>query len=315
MIVDRVSSTSRSSPGCCAARCSPRRRTTSCSLLAPSGCRGGYFSLAPPPERRLAGDRPGHARDGDGDHRRRLRSASSGWGPPDPSTPEWGTMLADVNRYFASGPHLAIAAGHRHRADRPRLQPDRGRPARGARSRSCAAGEHEDAQRAAPLGGGAQGRVLDEPRHCPTRSTASPSTSPPGETLGIVGESGCGKSVTLARPPRLSSSPRRARHGRVRAMFEGRDLLDAFLTTLLRKIRGRDIAMIFQDPMTSLNPVLTIGRQIREALETHFDLDKKAVERARSPSSSTGSASAITSGRRLSSILCCDRNLLKLKHF
>src|SRR5688572_19324909 len=57
-------------------------------------------------------------------------------------------------------------------------------------------------------------------------------------------------------------------------MFEGRDLLK-LKDDELRKIRGRDIAMIFQDPMTSLNPVLTVGRQIREALETHFDMDKK----------------------------------------
>ena len=63
-------------------------------------------------------------------------------------------------------------------------------------------------------------------------------------------------------------------------MFEDRDLLQ-LQDKQLRKIRGRDIVMIFQDPMTSLNPVHTIGKQIREALVTHFDLDKKeADERA-----------------------------------
>jgi oligopeptide transport system ATP-binding protein len=96
-----------------------------------------------------------------------------------------------------------------------------------------------------------------------------------GETLGIVGESGCGKSVTSLAV--MGILPRAGRVTSGRALFDGSDLL-----TLgdrdLRRIRGKEIAMIFQDPMTSLNPVLTIGRQIRESLQTHLGLDKKQAE-------------------------------------
>jgi len=93
----------------------------------------------------------------------------------------------------------------------------------------------------------------------------------PGDTLGIVGESGCGKSVTSLAI--LGILPRAGKVTSGTAMFGDRDLF-RLSDRELRRIRGRDIAMIFQDPMTSLNPVLTIGRQIREALETHFDLSK-----------------------------------------
>jgi oligopeptide/dipeptide ABC transporter ATP-binding protein len=101
-----------------------------------------------------------------------------------------------------------------------------------------------------------------------------------GETLGIVGESGCGKSVTSLAL--LGILPRAGRAVAGTARFEGRDLLQ-LSDRELRDVRGKDIAMIFQDPMTSLNPVLTIGKQIREALVTHFDMDdaaarKRAVE-------------------------------------
>jgi oligopeptide/dipeptide ABC transporter ATP-binding protein len=94
----------------------------------------------------------------------------------------------------------------------------------------------------------------------------------PGETLGIVGESGSGKSVTALGL--LGLLPRAGRVKGGTAMFEGRDLIK-LRGREMRKLRGHQLAMIFQDPMTSLNPVLTIGRQLREPLETHFGMNKK----------------------------------------
>src|SRR5262249_17736192 len=96
-----------------------------------------------------------------------------------------------------------------------------------------------------------------------------------GETLGIVGESGCGKSVTSLAL--LGILPRAGRIASGSAMFAGRDLLD-LSDSEVRRVGGKEIGMIFQDPMTSLNPVLTIGRQIREALETHFGMDREPAE-------------------------------------
>ncbi|TYP56127.1 ABC transporter ATP-binding protein [Thermosediminibacter litoriperuensis] len=100
-----------------------------------------------------------------------------------------------------------------------------------------------------------------------------------GETLGMVGESGCGKSVTsLAIMRLLPSPPARITSGKI--LFEGEDLLQKSEAEM-RRIRGNRISMIFQEPMTSLNPVFTVGRQISEAIMLHQKLSgKEAVERA-----------------------------------
>ena len=89
---------------------------------------------------------------------------------------------------------------------------------------------------------------------------------PRGRTLGIVGESGCGKSVLSLSIMRLLSHPGRIAGGRV--LLEGRDLA-SLSSAAMREVRGRDIAMIFQEPMTSLNPVHSVGFQITEAIRAH----------------------------------------------
>ena len=96
-----------------------------------------------------------------------------------------------------------------------------------------------------------------------------------GETVALVGESGCGKSVSALSIMRLVSPPA----GRIvggRILFRGRDLL-ALSEDEMRRVRGREIAMVFQEPMTSLNPVLTIGRQLTEGLEIHLGLSADAA--------------------------------------
>ena len=95
-----------------------------------------------------------------------------------------------------------------------------------------------------------------------------------GESLGIVGESGCGKSVTSLAMLGLLPKQGEVTQGEVH--FGGRDLLK-LRDSDLRSIRGNDVAMIFQDPMTSLNPVLKVGRQLTEAIRKHLDMDKASA--------------------------------------
>ena len=98
-----------------------------------------------------------------------------------------------------------------------------------------------------------------------------------GETVALVGESGCGKSVSALSVMRLVPSP----GGRIvsgKIVFKGRNLLD-LSEEEMRRVRGREIAMIFQEPMTSLNPVLTVGRQLTEGLEIHLGMSSADARR------------------------------------
>ena len=123
----------------------------------------------------------------------------------------------------------------------------------------------------------------------------------PGETVALVGESGCGKSVSVLSITRLiPTPPARIVGGEV--LFDGQDLLQLSLSDLQR-VRGMDIAYVFQEPMSALNPVLSIGRQMRESLELHMGLSKhdalgRAAELMRwsaYPTSSVCSKATLTS--------------------
>ena len=129
----------------------------------------------------------------------------------------------------------------------------------------------------------------------------------PGETVALVGESGCGKSVSALSVMRLVSAPA----GRIvggQVLFQGRDLLTLDEESM-RQLRGREIAMIFQEPMTSLNPVLSIGRQLTEPLEIHLGMPPLNRPASRQEVSWSLSAfqtqSAVSRNIRISSAVAC----------
>ena len=121
-----------------------------------------------------------------------------------------------------------------------------------------------------------------------------------GQTLGIVGESGCGKSVANMTILGLTRSPITKISGRI--LLEGRDLAE-MSTEELQNVRGNDIAMIFQDPLTSLHPFYKIGAQLAEAVQAHNDVSKSAAGRSSSwswlasPTRAVASTATRTSSR------------------
>ena len=106
-----------------------------------------------------------------------------------------------------------------------------------------------------------------------------------GETVGIVGESGSGKSMTALSILRLVPEPGRIVEGSI--IFDGRDVL-AMDDDELREFRGNDVAMIFQDPMSSLNPVLKAGFQIEEAMRAHERFSPRSRRRRACPAAAAG---------------------------
>ena len=203
-----------------------------------------------------------------------------GLGSNDPAQPEWGAMLANTSRYLQTAPHLAFFPGAAivitvlgfnlfgdglREAIDPRLDPE------------MALLEVDDLT--------VRFRTLRGEVHAVNGVELSVDA---GETVALVGESGCGKSVTALAILGLLARTASVTRGRV--VFDGRDLLGRSEREL-RQLRGQAISMIFQDPMSSLNPVMTVGAQVGEVLEAHTDLRRRRRSSGGPSSCSTRSAS------------------------
>ena len=196
-----------------------------------------------------------------------------GAGTP-PEIPTWGNMIASSRLFLASAPWTIFAPGIAARARGARRQSARRRPARPARPAPRAAD-------VSPLLSVRELQTYFFTIDGVTRAVDGVSFDVfPGETLGIVGESGCGKSVTALSIMRLLP-PRLARTVGGSVTFEQGATLVALDESAMRSLRGNRLAMIFQEPMTSLNPVLTVGHQIAESVRIHTGASASAArERA-----------------------------------
>ena len=186
-----------------------------------------------------------------------------------PPAPSWGNMLADARNYLFSGEWwLSVFPGAAHLRQRRRLQPAGRRPARcagPAPHHIGADGMTEDLLRIDGLHVGFGDRQVV--RGVDLRIA-------PGEVVGLVGESGSGKSMTALATMRLLPPGGTVTNGRI--MFRGQDLRERS-TTELNRLRGSQIGMIFQDPLTALNPALSVGRQMVDMIRTHQPLGRRAA--------------------------------------
>ena len=196
--------------------------------------------------------------------------------PPETS---WGKMLADAQTVLYNAPQPRALSGDRDRAQRARPQPARRRPARRARSETQGAELMllDVAELAIDL------PAADGWRRVVDRVSLSLDE---GESLGVVGKSGSGKTMTALAIMGLAPEGARV-SGSIR--FEGRELV-GLPEEAMRQLRGDRMAMVFQEPMTALNPLRSVGAQVAEPLMLHRGLAKREARETRGPFARAGGA-------------------------